>query len=694
MPKRKAEVPLEEDSNEGAVDRSSTSVTPKKKTKKEKIEEAIAKAKKDMEEDKKKVQRTIQNRLAEGKTVTADMKRPAVVPSTTTPKARKSTKTSKPDTKKTASSPAAAAAKNNVPTTTFAPVPAATIPTVPAASMPPPAQPMSQSALQMQMYQLAMAQAGIYPTPYFQQHALPATGIDPRYQQIFHGGMAQTFPGPGPVPTTTTTTKATKSSAAPVTTKKKTPAAAKTEPESANSAVYSDDEDSIPVSPPFLQQQVSMQVLENVQASLQNRPSPHTRPPQAGLSSPQQAGIAQAEVDAFDPNYEDSDPIDMGPSSSDPPIPIQGPSFVKWLSFVIAAAAILSALMAGEGPALTTLTPPTVQESNDTVRCYLDTEPRYHMQVETTQSDGKPAMNTRRVLIQPCENVGSAQTCPDLGYCTKGLLVRCTHEDFEVDETGTKCHIRPEIHVLVEEWIAVLEAMSVEQLCSDPKSPVPVFDYLRLVEQKSLPFLSTKILQDYFHVEHDDDAKLWLGLSDSHPVTIPTSCRLQHQLKFVFQTVYLWTLSFITALLIGSFKYAWLTFKTYPRESFMASLILGVYYWYTTFKATKRQVIIDTATMRDMALDKLRDASDDSHYVMALRDDVIADLTPYDLTDKKRKYYRTQIWPRVLGQFVGDNRLRQTQHMDATKQQVKVYYQWMASKSATKKKVVRIDVNK
>ena len=92
-----------------------------------------------------------------------------------------------------------------------------------------------------------------------------------------------------------------------------------------------------------------------------------------------------------------------------------------------------------------------------------------------------------------------------------------------------------------------------------------------------------------------------------------------------------------------------------------------------------------------MALDKLRDASDDSHYVMALRDDVIADLTPYDLNDKKRKYYRSQIWPRVLGQFVGDNRLRHSQHMDATNQKVKLYYQWVASKSA-KKKSVRINI--
>ena len=688
MPKRKAEAPPDEDGGLAV-----TSETPKKKSKKERLEAAIAKAKRDMEEDKKRVQTTIQNRLAEGKSITANIKLPTQK-ANKTPRKKSSVAPSNPPPKMT--TPLPVSTKKAAPTMS---VPA-TVASAPAPSpivMPAPTYPPNQAALQFQMYQQALAQAGVFGSAFSQQHATPTAFMDPYYRQMIPMFLPSPTPEPpaqlaiAPKPAQVTSTakaiapkpapvSSSKINAPPASKKKNLTSASKKIQAAAKQAGDSDDNEDVFPSPTQLQHQVSIQVMENFQASLKNLPSPHTRAPESVFSAQNSGGITQSEIDAFDPNYEDADPINMDPSSSSATT-IQGPSFLKWLSGVVAAAAIISSLLAGgkTTPALSTSS--TIQQ-----RCYLDTIPRFEV-VSVNHNPGKEE-TTRRVIVNPCQESSKGQLCPDLGFCSEGLLVNCTHEDFELDETGLQCKVKPSIH---GKWTAVLENLSAQQLCVDPKSPVPVFDYLRLVEEKELPSLNMKVLQSQFHLEHDDDGKLWLGLSDGHPVIVPMSCRLQQQLKSWFQTVYYWALSFIKALLIGTFKYAWLTFRTYPRESLIGSVILGAYYWYTTFNASKRQIIIDTARMRDMALDKLRDASDDSHYVMALRDDVIADLTPYDLNDKKRKYYRSQIWPRVLGQFVGDNRLRHSQHMDATNQKVKLYYQWVASKSA-KKKSVRINV--
>ena len=672
MPKRKAEGPPPEEAGGSTV----TSDTPKKKSKKERLEEAIAKAKKAMEEDKKNVQITIQNRLAEGKSITANIKLPTQK-ATAKKTPRKSISLASSKTAETKVAPLPASTKKASPAMPVHAT-AASIPAPSAAVMPAQLYPPNQAALQFQMYQQALAQAGVFGPTFNQQLGTPTAFVDPYYQQM----MPMFLPSPAPVPPAqlaiapkpAPVTSATK--IAPAASKKNAPSASKNKQTAAKTAEDSDDNEEIVPSPTQLQHQVSIQVMENFQASLKNLPTPHTKAPQE-VFSPQNTGITQSEIDAFDPNYEDSDPINMDPSSSSS----KGPSFFKWLSGVVAAAAIISSLLAGEKNTRTISALSIVRQ-----QCYLDTVPQLDI-LSADHSRGKDE-TTRRVVVNPCSQSGNAQLCPDLGFCSEGILVRCTHEDFEVDEAGLNCKVKQSIH---DKWTTVLVNLSVQQLCTDPRSPLPVFDYLRLAEEKGLPYLDMKVLKSQFHLEHDDDGTLWLGLSDSHPVAVPMSCRLQQKLKSFFQAVYYWTLSFIKALLIGTFKYAWLTIRTYPRESLIVSVILGTYYWYTTFNASKRQIIIDTARMRDMALDKLRDASDDSHYVMALRDDVIADLTPYDLNDKKRKYFRSQIWPRVLGQFVGDNRLRHSQHMDATNQKVKLYYQWVASKSA-KKKSVRINV--
>jgi len=702
-----------------------SSTAMKKKTKKERLEEAYAKAKKEMEADKKKVQETIKNRLAEGKTVTANIKSVA-----STPKPKSGTteangshsvsvKTT-PSTTTTTRTPVTTTQKPSAATVPLVETPSAAPPPVPPVVLPdgtktssysapgivPSGAPPDLAVLQFQMFQQAMAQAGVYNNTPFHPHQVQNGGLsDPSYRAIspVFVPLADLTPRPNvgsnlsetkvipSVPNTETKIVPPVSSKpkTPMTTSMKTKPASRAELEDTDEDDEDDEDDDgdmVPL-PPHLQQQVSMQVLENFQANLLNLPSPHTQPPPVDMHALQQAGITQAEIDAFDPNYVDSDPINM-----DQPPSRQGPSFSLWLCGVIAVAAILSGLLAEDKSVASTNS--SISSSSLQQICFSDTEHRYHVNFqEIPDPSGTMQTVKRRVLIDPCKDADNTASCPHLGYCSDGVLVRCTHDDFVVDETKVKCKVKPEILVLVDEWTAVLESMYIQNLCADPDSPLPLVDYDRLKEETSLPLLDKEVIGTNFNQEYDEEGRLRLGLLGSTSVVIPLSCRLQHRLKILFQEAYLWALSFIKALMVGFFKYAWLIMKTYPRESSIASIIVGAYYWYTTVKATKRKIIIDTAKMRDMALDKLREASDETHYVMALRDDVIADLTPYDLNDKMRKYYRTQIWPRVMGQFMGDNRLKQSQHMDATKKQVKLYYQWVASKSA-KKKAVRINVNR
>lgn len=704
MVKRKAEDAPGEDNVSAAV-------TPKKKSKKERLEEAIAKAKKDMEQDKKKVQSTIQKRINEGKTVSANIKIPIPVKAVADAPTKVTALNSKQVTVDRDSATAKPVAQQQAASTTselspsFLPsaiekvssssppsfaqnqAPAATMQNPSYYPVPPfapnPVTSAEAMAVQFQLYQNAMAQTGgLYPQQFFQQQTMPVY-----YPQMNTPAAVTSQPAASASPAAIVTkhSKAKTASASVV---------SKQTQHRSQKPLDSDDDSSETPSPPTLREQVSMQVLENVQASLHNRPSPHTRPPQTNMSSAQLVGVTQAELDAFDPNYEDSDPINMDPTPLSAPVPTKGPRFTIWISGIIAVAAILSSVCSSGNETLPPPIPKTssiLLEKSSIGVCFLDSDARYRTQKVVVPNDvdhEDAPVTTYQVLINPCEHVENAQPCPPLTTCSDGKVTGCNHSDYELDATGSNCAVKSDVRNHVDKWAALLESLSMQQLCFDPESQIPVFDYLRVIEDKSMPPMSIEVLKTFFHHEQDDDGKLWLGLMDGQPVRISMTCHLQHGLKSFFQSVYEWTISFTWALITGFFMYASRTFIAYPKESLIGTVVVGVYYWYATFKASKRQLIIDTATMRDMALDKLRNASDESHYIMALRDDVIADLTPYDLSDKKRKYYRSQIWPRVMGQLVGDNRLRQTQHMDATKQQVKLYYQWVASKSA--KKTVRM----
>ncbi len=445
------------------------------------------------------------------------------------------------------------------------------------------------------------------------------------------------------------------------------------------------DDEAMPQPPvTTLEMQISQQVLANASASLKNQPAPYTEAPPEAFSA-----TASPEDDEHSLQYEHDDQpiiVDIEESESIEPT-VKQPSFLPWLFFVVAMALMISVFYADDP----SKSPIIIIESNNKaidVPCFQDSEPRY---LETQEGE-----EVRRELIQPCATVESIATCPSLAFCQDGKLLHCTHKGFQVDPTATKCELTPAILLdTVALWMTALEESTIADFCiaGGSHAELPLFDYQKL--QLTYPItlathpLDNAVMQTAFAVQ-ESDGRLFIGLPDDHLVTIPLRCRFAHSFRKFLKVSLEWIGLFCWKLIAVCTKVAWSMMSAYPLMSLIGLITMAIVHEARSFQKRRIHLVKDVARMRDMAFDKLQDQSDTAHALLHLRDDIVATLTAdQDVLQgarQQRQHWITEVWPRVVPQLQQDNRIKKTQRVEVGGKR-RDYWQWVAAKSASKKRV-------
>ena len=301
-----------------------------------------------------------------------------------------------------------------------------------------------------------------------------------------------------------------------------------------------------------------------------------------------------------------------------------------------------------------------------------------------------------QTLYDEVECEGKHQQCPQWGRCHGGKLIDCTDDVmtlagrnlFVPSEKGDSCVVGPQTKKLVETVKDTLVSMTADYFCGTEMHGV-------LLQNETFPLFSletvTSKLQDFQGEGFDSDLLIWLfpafnsdsvrfgsligndndvldgiGLGDIvSPDSLPFtfSCKMKLYCREMFD----YFLHSALALLKYLATIALFSLWQYPMYSFC---VMGFAYVARIVQRRRRhnaKVRELFGIVREAAYDRLCECDDDTGYAaLLLRDDVGHYMYPTSFV--KRQFMNDYVWPRVVLEIRGDNRVRKFRKMNAGKE--------------------------
>lgn len=426
--------------------------------------------------------------------------------------------------------------------------------------------------------------------------------------------------------TTATIPKSSPSKAKP---KKKSPKASKATKRSPKA------KDTISVPPPSLEMQISQQVMENVEAAVRNKPTPHTMPPSAAF----QNGVAE-EVTTID---KDIDLIDEEE-------PKKKSSFSRRVPFAIIVGILSYFLMPGNDGVVSS-TPP----------CFMD----------------NVATNESGEVLSSCIE-GDGVPCPEGGVCKDGKLVDCSSKYFEVSENEADCVLTESSMASVNSLQEKLEELSVKDGCT---TEMPLFDYseIQLSDPSVLATnsLEWSILESKFKTELRDGI-IYIGLPDDYDLNLSAKCKTILMVKALLGAIGGFLVFAGQILIMASIE----TITTHPVASIIGLLVAFLIKRIMKYRSYRSQLVKDVDNVRKAAYDYLEEHPNNVHVVLHVRDHIVMKQPK-----SQRLYFTKEVWPCVIPDFKYDNRIRKsTRVIDGAPRD---HWQWVAASSTKKKDAIQ-----
>lgn len=276
--------------------------------------------------------------------------------------------------------------------------------------------------------------------------------------------------------------------------------------------------------------------------------------------------------------------------------------------------------------------------------------------------------------------------CPDQGNCRGGQLHYCLGRYLQVASDGSKCVLDEASNLTIAKVEVIVTNWTIQHFCSfdgvefahkSKNKAGCVFPLTKVTDEVDVDKLllwRSKI----FEIELVDD-DVFIGLSDDYvdtKLSIPTTCWVGlfavETLSTLASTTFYTTVQVISALCSVTFAY--------PLASLICLVILLVIIWTRRLRESRKKLIVDVANVREVAYERLRSDSLE-HIVLHLRDGIAMDLYPTSKAD--RSHLILKVWPRVVADVRLDNRVLKTNRMVGGKP--RDVWQWVAPPSSKKK---------
>jgi len=386
-----------------------------------------------------------------------------------------------------------------------------------------------------------------------------------------------------------------------------------------------------------LEMQISQQAMANCAAASKNQPPPY------------------GALEAFQPSSHqeiDEEPIVVDSEGG----PNRKKTWGRRLIAVIAGTVLIYFFMDNSS-----LYSPGAYSLSDEPPCFTDTKLVYDENGEITSvcPDGAP--------------------CPTGGVCENGVLVDCTSSFYHVSENKGGCILSKDTNETLSTMMTILEEWTVEKKCQllSYGKAMPLFEYSEVqlvnpVELATNP-LDLSILETEFLVEQRENG-IYLGLKKAPK--LPFTCLIGSLIKSSFENFggFLLSCFFALIVLIGS------CFEAYPIASLVVLVIALIVRRIQKYRNYRSKLKQDIAQVREMTYNLLQEAPE-SHVVLHVRDEISMDL--YPSSRSQRQYLAKEVWPRVVPDIYGDNRVRKSSKVIEGKP--RDVWQWVAAASAKKR---------
>jgi hypothetical protein len=301
-----------------------------------------------------------------------------------------------------------------------------------------------------------------------------------------------------------------------------------------------------------------------------------------------------------------------------------------------------------------------------------------------------------QTLYEEVKCEGKHHKCPHWGRCHGGKLIDCTDDVktlagrnlFVPSEKGDSCVVSPPTKELVETVKNTLMSMTSDYFCDTMVDGVllqnetfPLFSLEKVASKVQniqgegfdadlliwlFPAFNSDSVRFGSLVGNDNDVLDGIGLGDivspdSLPFTL--SCKMKLYLRELFDYFIHSVLALVKYLATIALFIVW----QYPVYSFC---VMGFAYVARIVQRRRRhnaKVRELFGIVREAAYDRLCECDDDTGYAaLLLRDDVGHYMYPTSFV--KRQFMNDYVWPRVVLEVRGDNRVRKFRKMNAGKE--------------------------
>ena len=283
-----------------------------------------------------------------------------------------------------------------------------------------------------------------------------------------------------------------------------------------------------------------------------------------------------------------------------------------------------------------------------------------------------------------CDKSLGQVDCPEHGRCSDGSLYVCTGMHYEMAADGSLCVLNEAANVTMAKVETMLTNWTIQNFCSfdgvefarkSKTKAGAMFPLAKVTEQVQVEN-SLLLRSDAYTVVRIDD-ELLIGLSDDYANTrlsMPTLC-----------WVGLYAVDTVTSVVSGSFYAAMKAASTvfsvtfaYPLASLVCLFVLLAIHYTRRRQESRKTLAADVATVRQMAYQRMMSDSLE-HVVLHLRDGIAMDMHP--TSKHERSYVILKVWPRVVADVRLDNRVLKTNRMAGGKP--RDVWQWVATPSAS-----------
>ena len=411
-----------------------------------------------------------------------------------------------------------------------------------------------------------------------------------------------------------------------------------------------------------LEKQIQYQVLENVLKTI----NPQLQAQQQLQMNPHQHQRAQSPIqpttysDCIKPTHEQNIPHKNDVNRKRP-----------FLTMSLSVIVVVSAIAVGVH-----FTPPN--QTSDTVLPASFSLPPCFMSNQMDMLEGIPPPNVNEQSITKCDISSIIIECPVGAVCIDGLLHSCLDPFQKVAMTGDTCILSKEANATLEKVQSTLIDWTVQHYCSFQgcklarnaytKGPVfPISNLHETVDQVLLAQSENLVLTK------DEVGKILVGLSDQYmedKIVLPWLCWTFVLMIQVIQAF----LGNFWGLLSFCCRIVWSTSVTYPWITLSSLITFWALRTYQRRQGDYKVLLNNVAEVRLLAHQKLMSDSLE-HVVLHLRDEVALDLHP--TTKKNRDYLILKVWPRVVADVRLDNRVHKTTQMLHGKP--RDIWQWVAT---------------